>query len=372
MKILYDHQAFTLQSYGGVTRSFYEIMKELDRAQLAEYELALRYSDNSYLKDHPRIRQGALLKHLHFPGKISCAYWWNQRESRRKLRDGVFDVFHPTYYDPYFLRFLGDKPFVLTIHDMIHELFPGHFPVNDATARHKSILAAKARRIIAVSENTKRDIVRFLDVDERKITVIYHGSSFSADSAAVSMASGIPDRFILFVGKRAGYKNFDGCIKALAPLLKKDRDLKFVCAGGGDLSQQERNRLVELGIEASVACFPGTHAVMAQLYMNALAFVFPSFYEGFGIPVLEAFSCGCPVVLSRSSSLPEVGGSAAVYFDPSDGASLAQAVQSVVYDVSARELMRDAGRNRLKNFSWKMTTDQTLAVYQAALSERER
>jgi glycosyltransferase involved in cell wall biosynthesis len=289
----------------------------------------------------------------------------NRPQSEKLLSRQDFDIFHPTYYDTYFLKYIDDKPFVLTIHDMIHEIYPWYFPTEDRTSANKKLLAQKAARIIAVSENTKNDIVRFLGVDEEKITVIYHGTSLSKFPVNQRFELPVPQRYILFVGKRSRYKNFEFFIQAISPLLSEDKDLNVVCAGGKGFADFERCLFEELCLEDRIHRLEVGDEALAFLYRNALAFVFPSLYEGFGIPVLEALSCGCPAILSNTSALAEAGGEAVVYFDPKSEISIRKAVGDVIFNEDVRRNLRAKGFKQVERFSWKETAHRTAAVYRS-------
>ena len=380
MKVLYDHQIFTFQRYGGISRYFCELMDQFSQNLDSEQTLALRYSHNENLCNrhslyqHWSSRSEFLCRTQVFPTIQKIAHidvlgrlHINRRESIRLLKKQNFNVFHPTYYDPYFLQHLQQKPFVLTVYDMIHELYPDYFP-KDPTKTRKKKLIEQAEVIIAISENTKSDIIKFTDIEPDKISVVYLGNPFEYldQSHSINNNFGHPvpdDPYILFVGNRTGYKNFIFFIKSVANLLRRDGSLHVCCAGGGPFTQSELEILNELGILSKVRYVKTDDRIMKHLYENARAFIFPSLYEGFGLPVLEAFSCGCPALLSNSSSLLEVGADAAGYFDPDDPETLTQSIEAVLSDDRYREKLIWNGFERLKLFSWKNTAQGTKKVY---------
>lgn len=387
MKILYDHQIFTLQNYGGISRYFCELMDQFSRDPDIEQTLALHYSWNENLcsryslNRHWSSRSKFLCDTQIFPvirkithvDVLNCLRI-NQRESMRLLKKQDFDGFHPTYYDPYFLKYLQQKPFILTVYDMIHELYPDHFPPNDPIKTQKKKLIEQAETIIAISENTKSDIIEFTNVEPDRISVVYLGNPFEYMDQSHPVKNNfeypiLEEPYILFVGNRTGYKNFIFFIKSVAELLKKDENLYVYCAGGGPFTQSELKVLNELNILPKVRFVKTNDLIMKHLYENAQAFVFPSLYEGFGLPILEAFSCGCPALLSNSSSLSEVGGDAACYFDPNDPESLVQGIETVLSDDHYREKLIWKGFERLKLFSWKNTAQGTKRVYDNLLHQ---
>jgi glycosyltransferase involved in cell wall biosynthesis len=171
--------------------------------------------------------------------------------------------------------------------------------------------------------------------------------------------------YILYVGNRATYKNFDFFVSAIAQLLI-DADLKLVCAGGGDFSSQQQVLIKSLKLENRIVFKKIINDdILANYYAHALFFCFPSLYEGFGIPVLESFACGCPALLSNGGSLPEVGGDAALYFDPTNSDSLIKSVSELISNQALRQNLKERGFERLKQFSWDTTFLETVEVYKS-------
>ena len=221
MKIFYDHQIFTLQSYGGISRYFCELMDQFSQDPDIEQTLALRYSYNENLCNRHSLYQywssrskslcdaqisPAIQKVKHVALKRLRI---NQREAMHLLKKQDFDILHPTYYDPYFLQYLQKKPFVLTVYDMIHELYPDYFPRNDPTAVQKKKLIEQADAIIAISESTKSDIMQFANIDPDRISVVYLGSPFEHLNLPQQTPNledlTLEKPYILIVGNRNGY-----------------------------------------------------------------------------------------------------------------------------------------------------------------------
>lgn len=387
MKILYDHQIFTRQNYGGISRYFCELMDQFSRDPAMDISLALRASFNENLLGRssldriwtnksplvsgirviPAIQKTLhvnLLKRLHI----------NHSESVQRLKTQAFDIFHPTDYNPYFLKYLQKKPFVVTVHDMIHERFPEYYSPGDPTVKWKKEVIEKAASIIAISEHTRKDIQKFTDAEPDRITVIYHGNPFECKGQvdrkpddSDPLPGGKP--YLLFVGTRSRYKNFIFFISAIAGLMKRDTNLQICCAGGGPFSADEKKTLRDLGISSRVFVVSADDRSMPLLYSGARAFVFPSLYEGFGLPLLEAFSCRCPVIASNSGSLPEIGDDAAEYFDPRNPASLLHAVETILMDENRRGEIIKNGVKRARDFSWMKTARQTKTIYKELLDE---
>jgi len=367
MKVLYDYQIFSTQIYGGVSRYFFELMKNFENDNRIKYDLSLRYSNNYYLNKYNDLKYKPFFKNFTFRGKYRLINILNKNISKKLLIKGDYDIFHPTYYDPYFLKFLDVKPFVLTIYDMIHEIYPEMFSSRDRTAERKKLLAQKATRIIAISENTKRDIIRFFGIDENKIEVIYLANSINPSESTDDINIDLPKKYILFVGSRGGYKNFNLFIEAISTLLVEDAELNVVCVGGGNFKEMEKEKFKKLNIANKIFQYSVSDNILAYVYQKAIAFVFPSLYEGFGIPILESFACSCPVIASNISSLLEVAGDAAIYFNPKDKLAILDSIQQVIYKKDLRKQLLNKGYQRIKQFDWKKTAHQTKRLYEGIL-----
>lgn len=374
MNVLYDHQAFTGHIYGGVSRYFYELIRSYNQNKTISVDLSLLYSNNDYIKNKlfvPHHRYEAFAGSRLANQAVSVL---NRYHSIQRLKAGQFDVFHPTYYHNYFLDYLGRKPFVLTFHDATSERYAQQFPdLGDNITQLKKKLIQRADRIIAVSEFSKTELQTFFGVPANQIDVVHLSTSLGEGRSANNRETpenGSAESFpyLLYVGKRPLYKNFDGFFRAIQPVLRRYPDIQLICAGGGAFSRAEQLTFRKANMTHRVHFRPVTDSTLLPLYEQALAFVFPSLNEGFGIPVLEAFRGGCPALLSNRSSLPEVGGSAAVYFDPENDESIASAVERVVLDTALRAELSQRGRERSALFSCEKTAAETLTIYQQLVS----
>jgi glycosyltransferase involved in cell wall biosynthesis len=333
MKVLYDHQIFTSQIYGGISRYFFELIKYFNNDDKIECELSLKYSDNYYLKKLNNLSYEIFLNNYSFRGKHRLLNILNKKGSKKCISKGDYDMFSS----------------------------------KDKTPERKKTLAQKATKIIAISENTKKDIIKFLGIGENKIEVIHLGNSFNIYKDDKIKNIMIPEKYILFVGSRRGYKNFELFIEAISPILNDDVKLNVVCAGGGKINDIEIEKLKNLKIKNKIFYYSGSDNVLAYLYQKAVAFVFPSLYEGFGIPILESFACGCPVICSGTSSLPEVAGDAAIYFDPIDKLSIQNSIHKVIYDDELKNNLISKGTGRIKEFTWEKTADKTKKIYEGVI-----
>jgi glycosyltransferase involved in cell wall biosynthesis len=252
---------------------------------------------------------------------------------------------------------------------MIHELFEGEFSRFDKTSIAKKAAIEHADHVICISENTRNDLISLFDIDPKKISVTYLG--FSLNKENMQRAPLVADAsYILYVGSRFGYKNFERLIRTFAILKVKNPELRLVCFGGGAFTRDESLLANDLGLSSSdIIQMAGADAILANLYTHAQVFVYPSLYEGFGIPPLEAMSCGCPVVCSGLSSIPEVVGEAGMYFDPLSPQDMARAIQSVLDNHDLKAELIKAGFERIKRFSWERCATATRAVYDLVLRD---
>ncbi|MDR6562500.1 MULTISPECIES: glycosyltransferase family 1 protein [unclassified Arcicella] len=366
MKILYDHQAFTGQRYGGVARYFHDLMESLVDMGVG-VKLSLPFSNNEYLKNSS-VRRPNEFRHIFgFMPTNMLVSRTNRLNSIVQLQKGQFDVFHPTFFHNYYLNHLKKKPFVLTYHDCIKERFNLNH-IDNASHAQKQELLNKAAKIIAISENTKADLLEFYQIKPEKIEVIYHSSSFRNHQLPVGFQVKTPEKYLLYVGARNDYKNFTGFVTSIASVLHQYPDIQLLCAGGGDFNKTEHELIDSLNLQTQVKHFHfQSDDTLFYLYQNAIAFVYPSLYEGFGIPILEAFACGCPVVLSNTSCFPEVAQDAALYFNPNDKEDIADKITQIIEDKFLRKSLIEKGFNRQQNFSAEKTATQTLNVYKSIL-----
>lgn len=382
MKVLYDPQAFDMQTHGGVSRCFAELYAH--RPAFVDASIYIKETNNVYLKDlgfpeagdvykHFLCAKDTKLKHFLFKLTYNLKYGkfsrWdkrpliNQYETESVIKKGDFDIFHPTFFDDYFLPFLGKKPFVITVHDMIPEIFS----MDHSQAKQKLAVIPKAAHIIAVSGQTKKDLVRIMNVPEEKVSVVYHG----ADEEPYIPSSTAPfaEEYILYVGTRYEYKNFKSFCKSCVGILKRHPQLKIVCTGV-PFSPEEIQLFESLGIkDRMVHRFVQTRQELFDLYHYAITFVYPSKYEGFGIPILEAYKADCPVMLNRASCFPEIAGDAAVFFDLNSEKSDFEEQFETLYRLTGDERgeLIQRQRERMKLYSWSKSAAQLADVYKEVL-----
>ncbi len=358
--IVYDSQIFDYQRFGGISRYFCEIISRIHM----NYDIAVRYSNNYYLNDTKLGKHRIPLPRFlykHYEQKI---WHKNQKLAKQLLQSYPNCLLHATYYEPYFLNFIESTPYVITVHDMTYEKFPQLFSESEHVIKQKKEVITRANRIIAISENTKKDIIELLHVKPEKIDVIYHGTSMHIHKRQPSLR--LPKRFILFVGSRCSYKNFNRFLNAFALVSHNDKELFAICTGV-PFNPDEEQRIEKLNLKNRILQFNVSDKQLEELYSQALLFVYPSLYEGFGIPILEAYACHCPVALSRASCFPEIANEAAIYFDPYSEEDMARAIKKVIYNENQRILLIEKGKERLKLYSWEKATEQTEQTYQKVL-----
>lgn len=379
MRILYDHQAFAMQSHGGVSRCFAELYKNLPKG-ISAY-ISLKESENVYIKEmnlsgvhFKRDSFSQFICRRPFPGKWHLYELYQKIQGKKEyidtnllysieeLQKGEYDIFHPTFFDDYFLPYLKGKPFVLTIHDMVPELYPQFFGPDDIHIIMKRKLAPLAKAIIAVSENTKKDIIRLLNIPEEKVQVVYHGCSFSNIQSSRSPYN-FP--YVLYVGDRFGYKNFFPFVKQVTPVLKRHKGLHVICTGK-PFKKEEKNVFKELGVNnLFINTWVKTDSELYSLYHHAECFIYPSDYEGFGIPILEAYQADCPVLLNRASCFPEIAKDAAIYFNiNSNDNNLSESLENYLsMSKYEKDILLNKQRARLTEFSWKRSAERLAKIY---------
>lgn len=300
----------------------------------------------------------------------------------QKVSDSA-DLVHYPYFDPFFLTLplLKPKPIVVTVHDLIPLVFPDKFPSGIKGFlkwQLQKFSLQSAKRIIAVSEQSKMDIHRFGRLPNDRIDVIlsapapiFEVTPNKKKLEKIKKKYKLPDRFVLYVGDVNWNKNIGGMLKAFGKL----KNIKLILVGkafgqNNLVEVKEINNIIHsLKITKDVRRLGFVPDVeLVGIYNLATVYVQPSFYEGFGLPILEAMACGCPVVCSYASSLKEIGGPA-ISVDPNDFHSIASGIDRVLNltDDERITLQRD-GLTWAKKFSWKAVADQTVASYEKALA----
>ena len=251
---------------------------------------------------------------------------------------------------------------------MIHELFPEYFPASDKTSPKKAEAVKKADHIICVSECTRTDLIRLFNVPEEKITVIYHGFDSFSQPDNKHHFDYVDSPFLLFVGSRSAHKNFNRLLESISTSDFIKNNFKLVFFGGGKLKVSESSLINRLRLSDMVMQISGDDTILSSLYKKASALIYPSLYEGFGFPPLEAMANACPVTASNTGSIPEVIGNAGVFLNPYDIDSIRSSIENVLLSEDIKKELIEKGLERLKFFSWKKCAEETLDIYKKLVS----
>lgn len=360
--VTFDDQIFSAQVVGGISRYFSQLMQ------------AYRRQDNGIGVELVGRRIWTRNDHLlnSGMGRRLPAALARQRITRGINRHcggtSATDLVHHTFYaESYLDRYANARLRVVTVYDMIPELLPELFPQGSPHAGKQSYIAA-AGLILCISETTKREMTKIYGTPAAPIVVTPLGVDRPFRPGATRPVE-VPDRYILYVGSRVGYKDFAVLLRAFA-IADLGGDVMLIAVGGGAFSSSERDTICSLAITERVQQVELNDGELAGAYAHAICFVFPSRHEGFGLPTLEAMASGGVAILPNSSSHPEVGGDAALYFPPGDEAALASVIHRIEGDPELREHHRRAGLERAARFSWAETARATADAYRLALGAK--
>jgi len=363
MKIAFDNQIFNQQKYGGISRYICSLAFHLSAEKIFEPQIFAPLHLNAYLKGMPKgLVVGKQVPSIPKTGRAIQLV--SRLLARPLIRAFHPDILHHTYYRPD-IGAIGSARRVVTVYDMIHERYSELFPANDVTSAFKLSTVKAADHVICISESTRRDLIELFDIPAEKVSVIYLGfDRLHSDANLVN--SDKP--YILYVGHRGGYKNFSGFLKAYAHSSWLRNNFNILCFGGEPFSLAELRMFKELGLlDHQVSRRIGSDSDLADGYRGAAIFVYPSAYEGFGIPPLEAMSLNCPVACSNSSSIPEVVGEAGVYFDPLDIDSIQYTLEQTLSSPERLSALVLMGKMRCLDFSWKQCAEETAVIYKSLM-----
>ena len=364
LRIVFSPDMFSVEKYGGASRYLTELIPRVASMDGFEVSVHMGLSPNRYGLQQMRS-QFASFQYVHFPFNRGLRYvavmneFWFQ--SYMNMRSRQIDAVHMTYY-PRRMPTTRAR-LTATVYDMIPERFPDLYSESPVLARKRACVA-RCSRIIAISESTKRDLVEFYNVDPLLVDVTPLANSLHAEPGGDPV--GRP--YVLFVGRRSEHKNFDRFVRVWAEMRGLRDSFLIVCFGWGRFTESEQRTIAQLGLSHSIVWMSGSDVLLASLYAHAQALIYPSLYEGFGLPPLEAMHYGCPVVCSNSSSLPEVVGDAAVTVDTADPGALANGMAAAIGDSALRTRLVLAGRAREAGFTWDRTAAATVESYRRLLS----
>jgi glycosyltransferase involved in cell wall biosynthesis len=367
MRIFYDHQAFSLQDAGGVSRYQYELVRNLQASP--DIQFAVMMGLNASVLPFPDLRN-VQTRILSWRTGLKPGYFrYALNEMMSTVRAQFleqFDIYHVMLYRA--IPFVRRCRLVVTHHDCTHERFPKLFHNASFIMERKRKLFAQAHAIICVSQSSRRDLLHFYDVNEDKTHVIHHGfRPLQVDSTGAEMTGESRVPYLLYVGSRSEYKNFPLLLEAFSRS-GLSADYRLLVVGGGEFSAEELARINALGLGGRVTLIvKANDATLANAYRNAALFVYPSLCEGFGFPPLEAMSLNCPVLVFRTSSLPEVCGDAAFYFDSPDADALSRVLVSTLQDAEGLAARRRLGVQQTKLYDWSRAAGETLKIYRSLI-----
>lgn len=377
MKIGIDCRFYS-SKFTGIGRYTFELVRNL-LAIDKENEYVLFFNEPEFRTESRELRAENCKKIL-----VNAKHYSLREQTifLKKLYDEKLDLMHFTHFNA---PILYRKPCIVTIHDLTPSFFPGKkFNKIHYKTVYNLILGSivkRSKHIIAVSENTKKDVLKFYPQVKNKTSVIYESVAdeflkkpSKEDLENTKKKFNLNRNFLLYTGVWRDHKNVVGLIKAFekvlkAPLIKRVGEfasLKLVITGREDPFYPEVKETVKaLKLENDVV-FTGLvpEEELLSLYHLCKAYVFPSFYEGFGLPVLEAFACDKPLICSDKSSLPEVAGKDnAVFFNPYDIDDMAEKILKVLHDKELQQKLIENGQKRLKDFNWRKMAEETLEIY---------
>jgi glycosyltransferase involved in cell wall biosynthesis len=358
MKVYFDNSIFEIQKYGGVTTYFYNLIR-----MLREYNIEVKtfsgfsinsnfyYNDKSihniYLKKYPKYFT-KIIKNLNKVNNFFLTKFYKPT------------VYHQTYYQSFPAILPKKCQKIITIHDLIYEKNPHKFNYKELLIKKKTAIL-NADKIICVSQATKNDFLKYYPI-KKQIFTIHHGGDHLNKSKINNF---IPRKnsFILFVGQRDRHKNFINFLYAYKISKNIFNNIKIVCFGGGLFSKKEIDLFNKLRIKPDyISNIQGDKKTLCNLYKTASCLIYPSTDEGFGLPLLEAMSFGCPVIASKIKPILEIAGDAALYFDPFDYNNMSTVLEKS-FEIDLKKLITN-GYNNIKKFSWEKCAKLTLDVYQ--------
>lgn len=368
-----DARIFQLQKKGGISRIYQEILPRicnLDDSLIVE--LFTTGDTLQFLPLHPNIHEYKFppIKKILRPQRIfhSPTQKINESLIARKYSSLENPIWHSSYYSS-IPNWNG--PVVVTVFDMVYEQYPELFyeKFDGLLRERKKRCVQQADIVISISQTTQRDLISYFDLNFDKCIVISPACSSSfkvLDDKEISKAVSHLGPYIFYVGKRSHNKNFFTLIKAFSRWYHM-KEIKLIVAGNNPLTKDEITLLTELSINDRIIFLQNPDDVeLCYLYNGALAFVYPSLYEGFGIPLLEAMNSNCPIIASRIPSTLEVAQDIPIYFDPLNVDELLAALTQAIEEshVSERVLR---GQQIAKEYSWDKTAAETLNVYHSLL-----
>jgi glycosyltransferase involved in cell wall biosynthesis len=359
MRVRFDDQIVMYQHRGGVSRYFVELVQGLHSHPRMGVSVDFDWRDST--NEHA-VAAG-----------LGLRTGWRRRldELSRKgpsVLDRQPDLIHPTWYFPARVPSPTGPPIVVTVFDMIPELMPEFFPGGSPhLAKQEYVRTAAA--VACISESTRRDLLEIYGGLEATADVVYLGVG-PEFRPHLPRPDGLAADYVLFVGNRGLYKDFSVALEAFAGVRNEHPELTLIAVGGGPWKPAETAAIERWSLADAVRPFDASDVTLPAVFANALLFIFPSRYEGFGLPTVEAMAAGTPVIAADSSSHPEVGGDAILYFPPGDAAALGAQMLRILGDSSLASTLAARGIDRAASFTWRRTAEGTRDIYRRTLQDR--
>ena len=365
MKILYDNIIFDLQFAGGISKLWFKLIQGLNKRK----NISLSFvegdeSRNLFRKELP-INNLSIIREN--PNYLTFRKF-------KKISNDNYKIFHSSYYRP--LKVKGDTKVIVTIHDFIYEKFSSYIPkIVHVYLKKRSLRQADA--VICVSENTRKDFFKYYpSIPKDSVHVVYNGVDELFKPIDKSKFIKIQNqtfenkKFLIYVGNRGYAKNFKFVIRLMSSKKVKKMNLKLVCVGGNRVSTKELNIIKKLNLKDKIIFLTNVSSTQLNLlYNHAFSLLFPSIYEGFGIPAVEAMKSSCPIWATNSSSVKElIGPNYPISFNPNNWQEAEEAFYKLC-DSNLRKIAIEVGLKQSANFSWNKCVNETLEIYQNLLND---
>ena len=385
MRILFNNEPFESHHYCGVNKFFGLLVNELQKTETVlqpryirnpfickkNFPTSIIYQDEVFYQSNKKLKIVNLLAQKFNLTKKFFSYFIdrNKKLLSQRTRKNNFDILHIDFCESPSNKIVNriiknvTKPIILTVHDV---MTPDSWPSKEgySTQAHfaesKMKLLAAAAKIITVSNTSKLDLIKFFNIAESKISITH---CCYQKLASRPCATTLPKKYILYVGKRSGHKNFRFFINSIKDILLADSEIKLVFTLR-NFDAEESVYIKELGLlDSCIHVDACDEQMLAYLYENALCCAVPSLYEGFGMIALEAMNYGCPAILSNIGAAKEVAADAALYFDPQNQESIFAAAKKVIYDDVLRTEMAKKGYERANIFTAENSVASLQKIY---------